>query len=178
MKKQLKNVFVTAMLAVGLLFSSCAKEDPAIPLNVNMDQTATIHGKILVNKNEAATTQTWSAPDDFNVIATVPYSSLNSSAIGDYVIPSENISYNKSAGEFTIKAPVGIEGSNVTVKFSDFKGSVRANKGGKELIYSVIWKGKSANTGKIYPNETFYLPTWKLNGSAHYTIEASVNEDI
>lgn len=176
MRKQLKNVFVTALLATGLFISSCSTEDPATPLNVNMNQTATVCGKILINRNETVSPQIWSAPENISIMATVPYSSLNSSATGTYVIPLSNITY-KPSGEFEIKAPVGIEGSTITVKFFDFKGTVKTNKKG-EGTYPVIWKGQTQTSTKLYPGETYYLTTWKLSGSNYYEFEINVDDEI
>ncbi|RYZ46124.1 MAG: hypothetical protein EOP49_23900 [Sphingobacteriales bacterium] len=102
--------------------ASCSKEDPAMPLEINAEQTATINGKILINKDENTATPKWAAPANVQIIATVPYSELNSSASGTYAI--KTVSYNATTGEFSIVAPVSANGSVITVKFADFKGEV------------------------------------------------------
>ena len=176
MKKQLFSILAMAVLALGL--TSCAKDDPATVVEIDHTRTATVQGKILVNTDETITPARWSAPSSVNFIATLPYSSLHSGASGTYVIPQENISYNSSTGEFTITAPVGYNGSAVTVKFEDFKGEVRKNVGGNQTNVKVIWKTKTASAVTVHPGETNNLTYWKLNGSTDYTVDTNAGDDI
>lgn len=179
----MKKVSIFALIALGGLsmgMASCSKEDPATPLEINAEQTATINGKILINKDENTATPKWAAPANVQIIATVPYSQLNSSASGTYTI--KNVSYNATTGEFAIVAPVSANGSVITVKFADFKGEVVVptvvNGTPSTETIKVIWNSKTANSNNLVPGEVYNLPTWELNGAADYTIDNSVGDDI
>lgn len=176
MKKQLFSILaVTTALVLGL--TSCAKEDTASNLEVDLSRTATIQGKILVNTDETAVNPRWSAPSTVSLIATVPYSSLNAQASGTYVIPKENISYESSTGIFTIKAPVSVQGTVVTVKFEDFKGEVRQPDGTGTKTVKVIWKSQTRASVTVYPGETYNLTYWQLNGFG-YIKDTNSGDDI
>lgn len=179
----MKKVSIFALIALGGLsmgMASCSKEDPATPLEINAEQTATINGKILINKDENTATPKWAAPANVQIIATVPYSELNSSASGTYTI--KNVTYNATTGEFAIVAPVSANGSVITVKFADFKGEVVVptvvNGTPSTETIKVIWNSKTANSNNLVPGEVYNLPTWELNGAADYTIDNSVGDDI
>ncbi|MDR2037197.1 MAG: hypothetical protein LBQ60_04670 [Bacteroidales bacterium] len=181
MKKVFSLLAMAAIvLSVGL--SSCAKEDTADSLNVDLNRTATIKGKILINEDETKTEPTWSAPREVVISATVPYTSLNGNAAGGtYVIPSSNISYTASTGEFTITAPVGVSGSVVSVKLSQFTGSVRvadpANAGSSKTI-NVIWDSQEKDSNSAKPGETVYLDQWELSTDAYYTEVKNAGDKI
>src|SRR5690606_38067357 len=129
-------------------FNSCKKEDPAKALEINQEQTATINGKILINTNESDSLPKWSAAQNVQIIASVPYAELNSGATGTYMI--KDVNYNAATGEFTIKAPVSANGSSINVKFADFKTQVIipeiVDTVVTEKTINVIWTGQSATT--------------------------------
>ncbi len=179
----MKKVSIFALIALGGLslgMSSCSKEDPAMPLEINAAQTATINGKILINTDEDTVAPKWAAPGNVQVIATVPYAELNSSASGTYTI--KDVTFNAATGEFSIVAPVSANGSAITVKFADFKGQVivPAVVDGEATTktINVIWNSKTAVSNTLVPGEVYNLPTWELNGAGDYTIDSSVGDDI
>ena len=127
-----------------LLVYSCNIEDPAKPLEVNLDRTATISGVALIVQDEHL--QIWApAPirrADFFV--TVAYNQLVTEANGFYVLPVERISYNATTGVFTITVPAGVVETHVSVTINGFPGHVnRTNPGGDHLPpvrQNVQWK--------------------------------------
>jgi hypothetical protein len=184
MKRKMKKKFLSILtvLAFTLGLVSCSSsEDPAEPLYVNLERTATITGKILVNEDETSLSSVWKAPNGVTAasfIATIPYSDLNSGATGTYIIPQENITYESNTGIFKIKAPVSVRGSVVTVKFQDFNGNVRMLVNGSGRTVPVIWQSKTLTSDKVFPRETYNLPYWKLNGSYFYIIDTKAGDDI
>lgn len=174
MRKHLLSILAVVMV-LGL--TSCGKEDTATDLNVDLNRVATVQGKILINTDETISPARWSAPTSVKLIATVPYSSLNSGASGTYVIPQENINYG-SDGTFTITAPVGVEGTAVTVKFEDFKGEVRVADGTGSKSIKVIWKSQTTVSSRLFPDETGNLSNWELNGAGYYQKDVNSGDDI
>lgn len=179
----MKKVSIFALIALGGLsigMTSCSKEDPATPLEINAAQTATVKGKILINTDENTATPKWAAPGNVQIIATVPYADLNSSATGTYMI--KDVNFNAMTGEFSIVAPVSANGSVITVKFADFKGQVVVpavvNGNPTTETINVIWNSKTATSNILVPGEVYNLPTWELNGAGDYTIDNSVGDDI
>lgn len=179
----MKKVSILASIALGGLligFTSCKKEDPAVALEINEEQSATINGKILINTNESDTLPKWSAAPNVQIIATVPFYQLNSNASGTYNI--NNIAYNPLTGEFAIKAPVGANGTQVNVKFADFKTTVIVpewvDTANVDKTIKVIWQGQSTNTPELAPGEVYTLPTWQLSGAGDYIKDPSVGDGI
>jgi hypothetical protein len=130
MKKNFLN-----MLALGaiLVSASCSKEDPAKALDDSVytaapEKQATIQGKLLVNSNTALTEQVYSALSGITVIATIPYSNLNSSASGSSGAFSTSTTTN-SSGEFTLKVPATASGVPVTLTVNDKDGKQRQQTG-------------------------------------------------
>lgn len=182
----MKKVFsffalVAVVLSVGL--TSCGKEDVAEPLNVDLNRTATVKGKILVNADETkdAVDQKWSAPSNVTLTATVPYRSLNGSATGTYVVASDKIQYSSSTGEFSITVPVGINATTVTVKLAQFAGEVKKFVGvtTDTKTYSVIWSS-STDDIDVTPGTTGYLAPWMKNasGGTDYTVVTNADDKI
>ena len=169
--KKVVNLFVAAAMGLPLVFSSCAKEDPAKPLEVNWNRTAVLKGTLLINADitKDRADQKLSAPsitrDAFFV--SIPYSSLNSEAEGDYILPKDKIEY-KTNGEFTITAPVGVSATKVTVRVSDFSGTLKKTISGTDKTIDVIWKpskivGVDGSSLSLSPGGTAYFPNWILD---------------
>jgi hypothetical protein len=182
--KKVFSFFALAAVALSVGLTSCGKEDVAEPLNVDLNRTATVKGKILVNTDEtkAAADQKWSAPGGVTLTATVPYSSLNGSAkTGDYVVAAEKIQYSSSTGEYTITVPVGVNATTVTVKLAQFTGEVKRNVPGTTdtKTYSVIWSGSTGSVS-VTPGTTGYIAEWKKNGqgTTGYTVVTNADDKI
>jgi hypothetical protein len=176
----MKKIFLSALTILSLTFGliSCSsEEDPAQSLYVNFGVTATITGKILINEDETSAHPSWKAPASVSFIATVPYSDLNNRATGTYVIPKENISYDSGTGVFEVKSPVSAEGSVITVKFLDFKGTVRKYISGTSQSVKVIWNSQSKSSVKVFPGETYNLSSWLFDGTG-YVKDVSAGDDI
>ncbi|MDR1865125.1 MAG: hypothetical protein LBR08_06075 [Bacteroidales bacterium] len=145
---------------LSMLLSGCAKEDPATPLSVDWNRTATVKGRILIKKDFKEAKPTWAAPENVKFSASIPYSGLNSNASGKYIIPQDRITYDSSTGDVTVVFPVGITGAALTLKFSDFEGKItEATKGDSK---DVIWKSKEETSSTVLPGEVAYLDTWML----------------
>ena len=171
--------FAPAMLALALILGGCAKEDPAKPLEVDWNRTAVVTGWFSVNADitKDRDQQKFSAPsvDNMSVgdlfVVTLPYSSLNSGASGTYVLPKNKIVYN-DYGQFTITVPVGVSGSDITVKMLDFEGALKKEVDGSAKTLTVIWKAstKSGTASNLMPGAIHYFPAWTLDAAvAPYT---------
>ncbi len=178
----MKKASILALVALGGLaasVSSCKKEDPAKALEVNLSQTATVNGKILVNADESDSIPKWSAPTNLSVIATVPFNQLNpASAHGVYNVT--NVNYDATSGEFTVVAPVGANGTDINIAINDFAGQVRIPKMVDTVMTSevinVLWNGTTLHASNVLPGESRTLPTIELNGA--YIRNASVGEEL
>lgn len=158
-----------AAIVLSLGLSGCAKEDPANALDVDMNRTATINGTILVNADitKAPADQKYSAPAITNesFIVTVPYSALNSGAAGTYVLPKDKITY--SSGKYVITVPVGVSNTQVTIKISDFTGSLKKTVSGADKTVDVIWKASAKQASKtVVAGETAYMSDILLDGNS------------
>jgi len=175
-KVSILSAIVLSSLVIGV--TSCKKEDPAKALKVNLEQTATVNGKILINANESDSLPKWSAPQNVQILASVPYNQLNSNAYGNYTINSVN--YNPATGEFTVVAPVGVNGSSIDIKIVDFKGTVITpvwvDTAYVNKTINVLWNGTSGNTPYLVPGEVYTLPTFELDGD--YSVLPSVGDEI
>ena len=158
--KKVNLIFASAVFALTVGLSGCAKEDPAKPLEINKNQTATFTGKVLYINNTALTPQTWAAPaltsSDFMV--TIDYKELNPLASGTYVVGNENVKY--SNGVFTFDAPVALAGTTVTVVISN-KGGTRTYKDNSDIVEkNGIWEfSNKSYSAKAYPGQTVDLGT-------------------
>lgn len=127
MNKKLFGLLSVCCMALVLGFTSCKQEDPAEPLNVNMDKYATIQGTVLINKNTSldADAQRYSSirPDDFiltTVIRNAELNALAGASSGNWTrIFTGKEYYNDTDGTFTIKVPVGEEPTSVKLVLSD-----------------------------------------------------------
>jgi len=170
----MKRVFIfcaTAFFTLSLGLSGCVQEDPAKPLEVDWNRTATIKGTFLIADEVSNTTYTTPYSPDFSnfseaFLVKIPYRYLNSNLTGEYMLPKENIGYSVYDGTFTIKVPVGIKGAKIFVKVSDFEGILYDDTFGVEEDKAVIWKASDYTgvwTDKILPGEIYYLEPWVLN---------------
>ncbi|MDR0713569.1 MAG: hypothetical protein LBF89_04830 [Bacteroidales bacterium] len=171
--KRLSFLAVTAIV-VTIGFSSCSNDDPAQPLNVDWNQTATVYGKVLIVDDFTNTPRKWTTADKVNIVATVAYSSLNPQASGTYQIPSDKITYTPSTGEVQVVAPVGRNGTQVNLKLLNFKGSVKLSGG----TIDVIWQGSTRTVYDLYPGDVAYLSdNWELKSSYDYTPVANKGDE-
>ena len=178
MKKLFFAALAAAVMSLGLI--SCDTDDPAEGLNVNTSRTAEFRGVVLVNANETASynDQKWSAPDEeLNISARVSYSQLGFGNTGGYyTIPSQNITYVRNTGEYTIISPVGLQGSSIEISIDNFKGSVKKYVSGEEKNVEVIWNGISnISTDKGYEGSVIYVANQLLSGSYNPVVNSGSN---
>ena len=183
MKKLFFAALAVAMMSLSLI--SCDKDDPAEGLNVNTGKTAQFKGKVLINIDETASEQKWSAPFDLKISARVLYSELGFSFDGAnskyYVIPANSISY--SSGEYTIVSPVGLKGSKIEIAIDNFTGKVKKNvfEDGSYVKkdVDVIWNSISYFSSSAgFDGSVIYVTDRKLNGSTFYTEVVNPNDKI
>ncbi|MDR1153984.1 MAG: hypothetical protein LBL04_04680 [Bacteroidales bacterium] len=164
--KKVSFLAVTAIAAtMGL--NSCSSDDPAQPLNVDWNQTATVHGKLLIRNDFVDATPKWTTASDVKFVATVDYAQLASGAEGTYIVPGDKITYDGRTGEVTVVFPVSRMGTQLSLKLLDFTGSVKISDGnGGSKTVDVIWKGTptSKTSDKMYPGDVGYLTNWQLQG--------------
>ncbi|MDR3367318.1 MAG: hypothetical protein LBO71_10195 [Prevotellaceae bacterium] len=115
-------------LAAVLMSASCAKEDPAKPVDYSAPaKQATIKGKLLMNDNPTMSQPKYTAKAGITVIATVPYSELNSGSSSGAFSASTT---TDSKGEFTLQVPATQAGVNVSFAVNDVEGSKTVNSAG------------------------------------------------
>ena len=140
----------TFMLSIGL--SSCVKEDPAKPIEIDWTKTGTVTGKLLYVNDPDAANPVYKAPsgNDIEIYATILYSAIapGMGLSGSYVIPKEKISYK--SGDYSIETPVGNTGGVVTVRVSSFFGSKKESGN----IYEGYWHMGAFNTPTVIPGQT------------------------
>jgi hypothetical protein len=180
--KSVSSLFVMAVVALSLGVSGCAKEDPAKPLEVDWNRTGTVKGTILINPDitKAADEQKYSAPaiTSSNFVVSIPYADLNAGAGGTYII-KDKLTYNSSTGEFTVTVPVGVGGARVTIKMSDFEGTLKKEVGGTDKTVDVIWKAstKSVTNKEVAPGAVVYLDNWILDPAASSACCEDIKKD-
>lgn len=152
-------------MALGaiLLSASCAKEDPAKAVDFSApEKQATIQGKLLVNSDVSQ--QSYAGLSGVTVIATVPYSSLNSSVqnAGSFSASTET----NSDGDFTLQVPATAAGVTVTLTVSETQSKQKLPTGDVDGI----WSFSIPNQTNVKPGQTLIIPA--ITGS----FEASVPE--
>ena len=152
--------FAVATVAIALSLTGCSKEDPAKPLEVDLNRTARVEGNILYNTDITISPQKWSAPSSLTIIASVPYSDLNAGAKGTYYIPSTKITYN--SGKYSIEATVGLSGATVTIKVCSFTGEQRQASGN----VSGIWSLANEISQPVLPGQTAIVSYKQLTFTA------------
>ena len=151
--------FAAAAIGLPLMLSSCAKEDPAKPLEVNLSKTGTFKTTILAVTNTTVTPQTYAAAPitKENIVATVLLRQLNpglgASNTSTYLVPNSDIDYNASTGVLEIKVPTVDAGVTLTVSIISASGRRMQGSPAAEVVG--IWSyGGSAITPTIYPGAT------------------------
>ena len=159
--KKVNLIFASAAFALSVGLSGCAKEDPAKPLEINLNKTATIKGTVLYVENHSVTEPTYKAApiSGSDIKIKIPYSDLNSLYMGYdyYIVESKNISC--SNGEFTATIPATDSGVEFEIEFGDFEG--KYNTGSKEL--NVLWMCNSTASGTVSTNETINVGPTEYN---------------
>jgi len=138
-------------LSFGL--KGCVQEDPAKPLEIDLDRVATLTGKMLIQFGNSTQAPHIMSNTDF--IVSVPNSSFKYNATGHYVLPKDKIIYVKENGEFTIFVPVGYGATSVIIDFSDFSEAINGTA-------EVIWKASNSiyrQTQQITSGQTINLGT-------------------
>ena len=123
----MKQKFFSAMAFTAVLMSaSCAKEDPAKPVDYSApEKQATIQGKLLVNDNTTLAQQKYKAIAGITVIASVAYADL--SATGQGSGSFSTTATTNSSGEFTVAVPATSSGVMVSFAVNDIQGSRTVN---------------------------------------------------
>ena len=154
--KKVFRFFVAAAIALPLALSSCSKEDPAEPLEVDLTKSGTFKVTLLAVTNTFASPQVYAAAPitKDNIVATVPYNTLNSSASGNYLIPKGNIDYNTSTGVLEVKnVPTVENGITLTVKIIPVLGTRTepSSTGTESVSVAGIWSYSYSITENILP---------------------------
>ena len=132
MKKIFSFFALTAMvLSMGL--TGCSNEDPAEPLVVNTNKTATING-IAHATLDATSTNVQYAPSGTKIYLKTKYSNLlsNGSTTNDYVVET-TVGVN---GEFSANVPVSDNGTAYTVVGDAFLAQKKFSSGNKPYKYT------------------------------------------
>ena len=156
--KRVYSFFVTAAICLSLGVNGCTDEDPAKPLDIDMQRTATIQGVLLHNADEEQSPQKWSVlPRSFtvdNFFVTVDYEDLTDDfRTGTYILPKSMISYNNSNGTYHITVPVGKNSTYVEINITSFEGELIQSDGKKIAVR--WWSDFSWNN--LYPGDVWEL---------------------
>lgn len=151
MKKHLFSVLAVATaLILGL--SSCAKEDPASPLNADMTQTATIIGYITYEPNlsiPAPNTTVFVPSANVKITATMNYSDIKAGTTGKFILPT---SYDESTGLYKVEVPAtNNAAANVTVSIDSYVGT---QIDGANVTKKGTWKPTSPGAVAVNKGET------------------------
>lgn len=162
MKKNFTRFISVALLSCGVAFTACNNNDPAEPLTYNSAQTATIKGKVLVNADETATPEVWSAaPAGIVIEASIPNSSIyGNQAAGEY---RARVGYNATTGEYSATVPVGYNGSPVTITVKDFLGTVKVTENGAPVDCEVVWHS-ATTSATLEPGDVVYERNIEFEG--------------
>ncbi|MDR2813422.1 MAG: hypothetical protein LBB79_02015 [Prevotellaceae bacterium] len=117
-----KKIFSAMALTAVLMGASCAKEDPAKPVDYSApEKQATVTGKLVINENLTLSPQKYTAKEGITVIASVRYSSLNPSSSSSGAFSTSTTTNSK--GEFTLTVPATEAGVSVSFAVNDIEGS-------------------------------------------------------
>ena len=163
--------FVTAVITLSLGLTGCVKEDPAKALEVDLNRTATIDGRVLVFELEDE--GIWSVAKSVPMSARVRYTDLNEfAASGTYY----TVDFQTDAfGEFKVDVPVGANGSTrVEIRLHQFKSKVTPPVGDD---INVIW-GVENKTEWIRPGETRFI-RWEITRATNgWTQDTKKDDDV
>jgi hypothetical protein len=157
MKQFFTRSLAVAIVALGVTFSACKKDDPAEPLTYDFSRTATVQGKVLVIADETTDEIVWAAYPA-TVVAEVSNSELVDGAQGGTY--RTKATYNAATGEYSVKVPVGEEGSNVRIIVQDFSGKVRINDVDEdnepiERDIDALWRSRTLSTPTLYHGDVY-----------------------
>jgi hypothetical protein len=155
MKKTIFSVMALTAIVIGS--ASCAKEDPAQPLNqyssLNNENSATVSGILLVNPDEtkAYADQKYAALANAKIKVTVSNADLyGGAASGDWA----SFVTTDLKGEFTVNIPATVGGVTVSFAVSDTKGSQKRRVGADEKTVDGYWTfhtfNESVQSGMTY----------------------------
>jgi hypothetical protein len=140
MKKNILSVMALAAIMIGSV--SCAKEDPALPLNqfntLTNENSATVSGVLLVNPDITKDwdEQKYAALANAQIKVTVSNQSLyGGAASGDWA----TFVTTDQKGEFTVKVPATVGGVTVRFAVSATKGSQRRPVGTDDKLVEGYW---------------------------------------
>lgn len=124
MKKRRFTLFVMLAAIIALSFNACKQEDPAKPLEVNLDKKATIKGTVAVNIFTTYDYATYEpiTRSAFSLTASIANADLNLLADGNTGTWSKvfrNEYYNESTSQYEIDVPVGEYPTKVDLVLSD-----------------------------------------------------------
>lgn len=125
MEKRKFTIVLLLAALFALSFNSCKQEDPAKPLEVNMEKYATIKGPVLVYMDETVDAPSFSSIplNHFSLTTSIANSDLNLLAVGNTGNWTEifrgNEHYDTVSGMFTIRVPVGEGPTKVDLTLSD-----------------------------------------------------------
>jgi hypothetical protein len=154
----MKQKFFSVMAFTALLMSaSCAKEDPAKPVDYSApEKQATLQGKVLINENETLTPQKYSAKAGVTVIASVAYSQLNP-GLGSGSFSATATTDSK--GEFTLAVPATSSGVSVTLAVNDVQGSKTVTSpSGSAEVQQGKWSFAISSIYDLQSGQTKILP--------------------
>ena len=148
MKKVVK-FFAAAAIGLPLVFNSCASEDPAKPVELDLSQTGTFKVTILAVTDRSVTDQTFvPAPIKAeHIVAYVPYYDLSPIVNdGNYFIPKQDIKYDETTGVLEITVPtVYNKMVSLYVDILEASGECKVEVDGKSKTVKgkwYIWEGQ------------------------------------
>jgi len=174
--KRVFSFFTVTALVLLVSLNGCVQEDPAKPMEIDWSRTATLKGVVMVNSDvtKVSSDQVWRAADitSDNFIVTINYPDLANGATGVYTVPKENIVYTKSDG-YTIVAPVGLYGTTIRIKVTDFNGTLLRMVDFESTNLDVVWRSSDQEkaVSNVMGGETRYVQDIMLDGNefSHYS---------
>jgi hypothetical protein len=178
-----RKIYTVLALAAILMSASCAKEDPAKPIDYSApEKQATIQGKLLINTNETLPieNQRYSAISGITIKATVSYSSLsgNFSQRGGFTTTTTT----NSQGEFTLQVPATEDGVSVsfTVNPKDGRKTVIAGYTSTNTPItkeqSGFWSFYIPQQNSVKPGQIIIIPLTTITVS--FAEDVKVNDPV